>query len=703
MDWGLARAIGSDSAANESTGRWNDTVETERAPDEDSDSRFASPTDTLEGEVLGTLPYMAPEQARGDRSRVGPHSDVYSIGAILYHLLSQTPCFVSDGHSISRDELLNKVRTERPTPIQRQNEGAPSELVSICQKALSPRIEDRYQGMLPLARDLQAYLEGKVVAAHQVGLYATIKKWVQRNKPIAISMAVAATSILVGLSATIFVLTSKNRELAISRAAAIENEALASERLTSFVVRDDLNRLRLLPARASGMWPPYPENVEAMEEWMDEAEELMSRRSEHEDHLQAIRTRAVEVTDTGWVFSSKGDRRNHEVLAELVGSLDSLKEPNPLLLGGEELSIARSDAASDKGPSAAAHEQYRGLLDAIDQRLDVALTIWDESVSDWTDEWDFAISSIRDPVDCPMYDGLEIQPQVGLVPIGRDPNSGLWEFAHLMSGSSVPSRSTTGQLQLTDDSCMVLVLLPWGTTEIGTNPTLSRVRAVIGDLPPNEIPNQPATLEPYFLSKFEMTQAQWEWVAGQQPSLRSDSGLHPVEYASWEDCSRLLRTIGLVLPTEAQWERAARGGSPDLWWCGNDPTCLWENAANIYDSVAFHEKVHSGEGIETPPDFDDGHAFHAPVGRYRPNPYGFHDVYGNVWEWCQDTFGNYMENPLLREGSGERIVAANNMRPFRGGGYSTSPLYARSAFRALGASTRRDPEVGVRPARTLDN
>src|SRR5262249_39262030 len=107
--------------------------------------------------------------------------------------------------------------------------------------------------------------------------------------------------------------------------------------------------------------------------------------------------------------------------------------------------------------------------------------------------------------------------------------------------------------------------------------------------PTRAAPMKLADLNPYFLSKYEMTQAQWTRLAGWNPSdnsVGSEAPLRPVELVSWNECTRILENVGLVLPTEVEWERGARGGTTTAWWTGQEATSL-NGAENLADR-SFH-------------------------------------------------------------------------------------------------------------------
>jgi formylglycine-generating enzyme required for sulfatase activity len=180
--------------------------------------------------------------------------------------------------------------------------------------------------------------------------------------------------------------------------------------------------------------------------------------------------------------------------------------------------------------------------------------------------------------------------------------------------------------------------------------------------------------------------------------------LHPVEQVSWDDCAQALGRFGLLLPTEAQWERAARGGTSTVYSTGDERETL-EGAANIADQSAYLLGA-QWEGIEEWPEYDDGFRVHAPVDALAPNPFGLCHVHGNVAEWCRDWFVQYTDDAgAPAPGDGYRVAATpkkqENVKILRGGSCRSGVKEARSSSRQYRATRFADFYVGVRPARAL--
>ena len=260
---------------------------------------------------------------------------------------------------------------------------------------------------------------------------------------------------------------------------------------------------------------------------------------------------------------------------------------------------------------------------------------------------------------------------------------------------------------------LVLVLVPGGTFLMGSqldDPDGANYDPMART---TEGPVHGVTLDAFFISKFEMTQAQWARLSGDNPSQWGPdvydarwnaageewSGLHPIENVSWYTATTLLARAGLELPTESQWEYAARAGTTTPWYTGPDRQTLIGHA-NLNDEFS---RV-TGNGYRWSPYdtwLDDGQTVHAAVGSFAPNPFGLHDVHGNVWEWCQDFGGRYVLE--IVDASGRRGVStpARLNRVYRGGSFINQASEARSAYREDFTPIFQTHSLGVRPARAI--
>ena len=201
-----------------------------------------------------------------------------------------------------------------------------------------------------------------------------------------------------------------------------------------------------------------------------------------------------------------------------------------------------------------------------------------------------------------------------------------------------------------------------------------------------EKPQHEVTVQPFFIGKFQITQAQWKVIAS-LPKIEKDLDLEPsnfkgndlpVERVSWEDaqefCSRLSEKTGKEyrLPTEAEWEYACRAGTMTPFYFGETITSELANYRGTSTYANEPKGVDRGKTI--------------PVGSFPPNAFGLYGMHGNVWEWCQDNWhSNYEDAP--KDGSAW-LTGQRNKKVLRGGSWNFNPSFCRSASRSFDVPER---------------
>ena len=868
MDWGLARVLGREDLTDVRIKTETTKFNLLRAG---HDSKIVTdsndPLRTMDGDVVGTPSFMSPEQAQGRVAELDARTDVYSVGAMLYRLLTQQAPYVAPGAKVTPTAVLLKLLEGPPTRVLVIDPKVPPELAAICEKAMARLPRDRYADMSDLSEDLRAFLDRRVVSAYETGAFAELRKWVARNRGLAAAIGTTVLAAIGGLAAVGYVQAEGRQAADAQRKIADANADQARRERANVMRLSAFQKLEDLQARAETLWPATPELVPEYEAWLERArelvaglypdpgggdpghyaqrdalrerglpmsdEELDAARSAHPQHaewlalkeqleatrrahdvrtgkrtatpfaldparlpedpgavnalawelvqperltfgreaeglalarvaLQRARTqadRAVIADTVAWALFANGldeealqmsarslDMASGERQEEIEESAATLRNAVAAAGGGAglaalrelEAAVAEADALVSQprawhfdededrwwhaqldklvGEIEAFADEDRGLVSGtserwgwgIDRRLAFARSVDERTLTGEAARraWEGAIEAIGDARAFPLYGGLKLTPQRGLVPIGPDPESWLWEFGHPLSGE-VPDRDDSGRLVLDEDTCLVFVLLPPGAFAMGAQRQTPEEENYDPLADSGEGPVHEVVLDAFFLSKYEMTQGQWLHVNGYDPSRYDPPNvyagnvttlLHPVEQVSWEACASAMWKMGLVLPTEAQWEYAARAMTDTPWWTGDERESLVGHV-NIADAAAAR-----GGGtfaaIREWPGLDDGWAVHAHAGAFPANGFGLHETMGNVAEWCREPSASY--RLPIAPGDGERRGEHTLNRMFRGGSFSKSATDARSSHRGRFTPEVRYNDLGVRPARAVE-
>jgi serine/threonine protein kinase/Flp pilus assembly protein TadD len=151
---------------------------------------------TMTGDLVGTLRYMSPEQALAKRGQIDHRTDVYSLGATLYELLTLEPAFAGQ----DRQELLRQIALEEPRPPRRLNRAIPVELETIVLKAMAKDPAERYASAQELADDLKRFLEDKPIRARRPTLLERATKWSRRHRSVVVAAVVLLVVAVIGMA-----------------------------------------------------------------------------------------------------------------------------------------------------------------------------------------------------------------------------------------------------------------------------------------------------------------------------------------------------------------------------------------------------------------------------------------------------------------------------------------------------------------------
>ena len=693
---------------------------------------------TRTGDMLGTPAYMSPEQVSTPDRRPDLRTDIYSLGVTLYEALT----LERPHQGKTRHELMTAITDQVPLGVRQHDASLSTDLDVVVATALSKDPDHRYGSSADFAADLSRVRKHEPIWARPPSVGRRLVRWARRNRAVA---GLVATVFVVLIAALLITLALLGRQRDLFK----ENTRL----FESSGEHADRDRVRDLIWELKNFAPAVAE-PSRLESLLEEARKYLEKREAYLRSLKELRR--SRLPDDGRRTEEERYRQEARRIELLIAARTTLKKMEELekcvnrtekwLADGYSRRLERLKHAADNFENpprfSSRHATRRHLvlvsiLEELDRLNDHCF--WPRYVAgimtqsrercsgpEYEAAWHKTSLDVR---ESEVYGGLELPTQPGLVPLGRDPTTRLFEFADPLTGD-IPTRDPDGRLIVTGTTGHVFVLVPAGEFLMGAqskfpdqpgyDPRAGRFDAAWideeGD--PRAVRVE---IDAFFMSKYETTNGQWFRMTFELPSrfgLGWTYGEHPieakspVESVSWRDAKRVVARFDFELPTEAQWEYAARAGTTTRWWTGDDAASL-EGCCNLSDEFLLSPKYlfrrfweHVG--------WDDGYCLSAPVDAFRPNGFGLHNVVGNVAEWCGD-FANFTYVRRPRQGDGARSPNRpssnqervdpddiyNRLCTARGGSWRYAEQPARSAARWFGEWMTPEDDVGLRLSRRI--
>jgi len=585
---------------------------------------------------VGTWEYMSPEQA-DQSAAIDTRTDVYSLGVILFELLTgELPLKVTELRGKGASEIVAAIRGQQPVRPSSKVAGLKGDLDAIVLQALEKAPERRYASVAQLAADVTNYLNSQPVIARPQTPGYLLTKFVRRHR---VAVSVTSLFLLVLVGSLVAFLMSNIKSL---------------DRFAKFNLLGLVSGLRTLEARELDNAPPArPDQLADLQRWVDDVQGIFRERNRMVAFLESFATVPKESAVRWSEWQNGGPAR-----AELAR--------------GIKATLARMDRMT--GP--------QGCYTLMHRRLEWAQVVTDRTVQQ--PGWSKAIAAVKADK---RFRGLDLKPQVGLVPLGPDPATGFQEFAYLLPGGDLPERGKDGRFEIGPKTCPVFVLLPGGPFRVGsqkTDPAQPRYDPwrEVGE---PDLQEKEQTVAPFLASKFEFTWGQWRLLRDHDKTseywrdwrIKLDL-THPVMAVDDRSIKHLLGGWGMRLPDLVEWEYLARGGTDMPWRTGAKPGSL-QGHVNVYDKT-LEDFGGNGEGASAL--WEDGFVMTAPVGSLTPNPFGLFHVQGNVLEVCQ-----------MHDGKGLEL---------RGGSWHGGPDKARFTWRKAWNGTGLEA-VGFRPVMSIQD
>jgi serine/threonine protein kinase len=229
----------------------------------------ATTVETVVGQLVGTVPYMSPEQTAGDPSMLDPRSDVYAVGVLAYELLAGRPPY--DIKKLMIPEAVRVIQESQPAPLSSINKVFRGDIEIIVAKALEKDRVRRYQTIGDFAADIRRHLNDEPIVARPPSAMYQVSRFARRNRAfvgIALAMLVILVAGVVGTSIGLIKAVEARKAETAQRMVAEESKRIADQRYEEVMRLSDLRRLAEARSAADSLWPAHPNKIEAMRHWL---------------------------------------------------------------------------------------------------------------------------------------------------------------------------------------------------------------------------------------------------------------------------------------------------------------------------------------------------------------------------------------------------------------------------------------------------
>ena len=598
--------------------------------------------------VGGTPAYMAPEQLQASKLKdialIGPPSDIYGLGATLYHITTgKAPHLPIKQPRETLDDFDGRIMAGKfPTPIE-MNNTIPIYLNAIVMRAMALNPQDRYTSARDLAEDVKWFMANNPVTAYETPLH-------EKQKSEAVTNELMFKYEAQEISLPNPTLIDKNLKR-LQEISSIRNNKEVQEILS---IRDnpkEYNPKDLPRTMYSLMNSDLP---------MDRPVDYKYKKASHKASNFLY---YVSILITFFVF----------VFLLLVSSTTrngptpgTAYPTEPIKAIKIEPAIDTTSTYTDPGSKVADGAESGGsswtLTGAGFIGITVAILFLGVCFKLWKNHLKAKLVDQGKDESVVVPDVDDLSPK-SISPKSISPES--------ISLKSIFEPVKVNNSKLPDTKIIIeMALVPAGKFKMGS-PASEKGRS------DGETQHEVTLTKPFYMGKYEVTQEQWESVMGKNPSRQKGAKL-PVTNVSWEDCQAFIKKLndktkgGYRLPTEAEWEFACRAGTSTAYSFGTKIRLKDSNCADL--------KI--GKPL--------------PVGSFKPNTYGLYDMHGNVWEWCEDWFGDYSTGTVT-DPIGPVV---GQVRVLRGGSFNFNASYARSSSRNYFTPSYRNFNNGFRLART---